>query len=57
MKRSLLIAICLIGAVACYFLGYAQAAIALFVVGGLLELVFWVLVLGGFQKKTDSFEP
>ncbi|MEO1084512.1 MAG: hypothetical protein AAFY88_09735 [Acidobacteriota bacterium] len=57
MKRSLITLLCLIGAVAFYFLGSIQAAVALFVLGGILELVFWILVFGGFQKKSESFEP
>lgn len=46
MKRHAVTALCLLGALACYLAGWGEGIVALVVAGGVLELYFWLRVMG-----------
>lgn len=54
MKRGLITVLFLIGAVALYVMGQVYAATGLFIVGGCLELVFWIRLFGGFRRAPEA---
>lgn len=46
MKRHAVTALCLLGAVVCYFAGWGEGIIPLAAAGVVLELVFWARLVG-----------
>ena len=49
--RWLITILCLIGAIVLYMMGLAHAAVGTFILGGILELIFWVRLLGGTHRE------
>ncbi len=53
MKRHLLTLLILIAAIASYLVGFESSAFVFIVLGGALELWFWIRALG-HRDKTNS---
>ena len=51
MKHVVLIVLLLLGAVASYAAGFEFGVVLLLVVGGFLELAFWVVALRGGKRN------
>ncbi|MFS1702169.1 hypothetical protein [Aestuariibacter sp. GS-14] len=45
MKRWIVLAVCLLGALACYTLGFQEGSFVVIGVGVALELAFWLKLL------------
>jgi len=49
--RKILLTLLLVGAVVCYLIGTRSGAIALVALGALLELAFWVGLIGDSDEQ------
>ena len=54
MRRHLVTVAFLCLAIACYALGAVGPGIALMVLGGVAELVFWIRLLGGTRGRQSE---
>ena len=51
--RWLITILCLIGAIVLYIMGMAHAAIGTFILGGILELIFWIRLFSGTRHEPE----
>jgi len=52
LGRTLIAIVCLIAAIMCYVFGAPAGGVAFLIIGGVLEMLFWIGILG--PKKSQK---